>query len=189
MNQLGNGLYRAEHYEDSLSVREAELSTLRRLGAPEERILVVQSNLTNTYEFVGRDEEAMHMREDLYSRTSDLWGEEHRDTLLEANNYAMSLVDLRRFEEAKSLLRKSMPVARRVLGQDDYLTLRMRWNYAEALYKADSATLAELREAVNTLEETERTARRVLGDAHPITEGIEDDLQRAQAALYARGLP
>ena len=56
-------------------------------------------------------------------------------------------------------------------------------------YKDDGATLAELREAVNTLEETDRTARRVLGGAHPITGGIEDELQDARDALYARGLP
>ncbi len=55
--------------------------------------------------------------------------------------------------------------------------------------KDDGATLDDLREAVNTLEELERTARRVLGDVHPITEGMEDELQDAQDALYARGLP
>ena len=42
---------------------------------------------------------------------------------------------------------------------------------------------------MNTLEELERTARRVLGDVHPITEGMEDELQDAQDTLYARGLP
>ena len=35
-------------------------------------------------------------------------------------------------QEAKSLLRKMMPVARRVLGDVRDLTLRMRWIYAEA---------------------------------------------------------
>ena len=86
------------------------------------------------------------------------------------------------------MLRKSIPVARRVLGESDELTLRMRWNYAEALYKTDGATLDNFREAVTTLEDTERTARRVLGGAHPTTEGIEDELQEARDALYARGL-
>ena len=32
MNMLGNGLFHADHYADTLSVREAELSMLRRLG-------------------------------------------------------------------------------------------------------------------------------------------------------------
>ena len=38
--------------------------------------------------------------------------------------------------------------------------LTMRWIYAMALYKDDGATLDDLREAVMTLENTERTARR-----------------------------
>ena len=33
---LGNGLLAANHYEDALSVQEAELSMMRRVGAPEE---------------------------------------------------------------------------------------------------------------------------------------------------------
>ena len=48
------------------------------------------------------------------------------------------------------------------------------------------ATLADLREAVSTLEDTERIARRVLGGAHPDTESIEYELQDAQAALNAQ---
>ena len=59
----------------------------------------------------------------------------------------------------------------------------MRWNYAEALYKDTGATLDDLREAVTALEEIERTARRVLGGAHPTTEGIDCELRDAQAAL------
>ena len=48
----------------------------------------------------------------------------------------------------------------------------MRWIYAQALYKDDGATLDDLREAVTTLEEIERTARRVLGSAHPSQRGL-----------------
>jgi len=52
-----------------------------------------------------------------------------------------------------------------------------------------AATHDDLREAVETLEDAGQIARRVLGDAHPLTEWIEDGLQDAQDALYARGLP
>ena len=44
----------------------------------------------------------------------------------------------------------------------------------------------DLREAVTTLEETTRTARRVFGGAHPLTSSIEDDLREAREALSAR---
>jgi hypothetical protein len=66
---------------------------------------------------------------------------------------------------------------------------RMRWNYAEALYKDDGATLDNLREAVTTLEDAERIARRVLGGAHPTAKGIERRLRNARAALRARETP
>ena len=49
------------------------------------------------------------------------------------------------------------------------------------------ATLDDLREAVTTLQDAERTARRVLGGAHPVTTGIEEDLRDARAALRAPG--
>ena len=99
----------------------------------------------------------------------------------------MSLNGLQRFEEAKKLLRKILPVARRVLGESNEFTLRMKWNYADALYKDDGATLDDLREAVTTLEDAARIARRVLGGAHPITKGMGAELQNARAALASRG--
>ena len=46
-----------------------------------------------------------------------------------------------------------------------------------------------LREAVTTLEDGERIARRVFGGAHPITMGIEEALRNARAALRARETP
>ena len=185
MSMLGNGLGNAGFYEDALSVGEAELSLRRRLGAPEATMLAAQANLAVTYDALGRHEDALRMQKDVYSRYLRLKGEQDKDTLIAANNYAGALRDLRRFEEAKSLLRKMMPVARRVFGDKDKLTLQMRVIYAEALYK-DDATLDELREAVTTLEEIERIARRVLGGANPITVRIEESLRDARAALSAR---
>ena len=118
-----------------------------------------------------------------------LHGEEHENTLISALNYANSLVDLEQApeaEEARSLLHKTIPVARRVLGEGHRLTLKMRWVYAQSLYEADHATLDDLREAVTTLEDTEQIARRVFGGAHPIAVEVERDLGKARVALRAR---
>ena len=49
--------------------------------------------------------------------------------------------------------------------------------------------LDDLREAVTTLEDTERTARRVFGGSHPGTLGLGVYLQKVQAALRARETP
>ena len=62
----------------------------------------------------------------------------------------------------------------------------MRWYYAEALCRADGATLDDFREALTTLEDTERTARRVLGSAHPEIFAFEAALQKSRAVLRAR---
>ena len=86
-------------------------------------------------------------------------------------------------------MRKSIPIARRVLGEGHDLTLTMRRIYAGALYKDASATLDDLREAVTTLEEAARTARRVLGGSHPTTAGLERVLEDSRAALRAREAP
>ena len=83
-------------------------------------------------------------------------------------------------------MRKTIPIARRVLGESNELTLTMRWIYAEALYKDSGASLGGLREAVSRLEEIESTMRRVLGGTHPLTAGIEHTLRDARAALRAR---
>ena len=105
-----------------------------------------------------------------------------------ANNYAALLCELERFEEAKALLCKTVPVARRVLGESDGLVFKMRTIYARIL-DSHGAPLDDLREAVTTLEEIEVTARRVLGGAHPLTTEIEKSLGESRDALYARGLP
>ena len=98
----------------------------------------------------------------------------------------MSLSDLERFEEAKALFRKTIPVARRVLGESHELTLRMRWNYATALNNDPSATLDDLREAVSTLEDAERIGRRVLGGENPTAVTIGEALKISRAKLAAR---
>ena len=62
----------------------------------------------------------------------------------------------------------------------------MRKVYARALYRDPGATLDDLREAVTTLEDVVRTARRVLGGSHPLTPKFEGALQKARTVLGAR---
>jgi len=117
-----------------------------------------------------------------------LLGEEHERTLRQANKYAACLLGAKHFEEAKLLLRRTLPVARRVLGKSAHFTLLMRTNYAKALYEDPTATLDDHCEALTSLVETERIARRVLGGAHPVTVEIGRTLQKSRAAL-ARASP
>ena len=89
-------------------------------------------------------------------------------TLRAANNYAMSLIDLKRFEEAKRLLRKMTPVARRVLGAENKITLSMHEDLSRATLDGESSA-EDKREALRTLEDTVAVMRRVLGPAYPDT--------------------
>ena len=186
MNILGSGLSEVTLHEDALTVQEAQLATMRRLGVSAESLLFVQGNLASTYEELGRLKEALYLRQKVYSGHLKFHGEEDEDTIREAYNYANSLNRLQRFDETKSLLLKTMPVARRVLGESYDLTLRIRAYYAQALYRDAGATLDDLREAVATLEETERTTRRVFGGAHPLVVAIEQSLRNSRAVLDAR---
>ena len=189
MTLLGNGLFHAKQYKDALVVGEAELPLRRRLGDSEGNILSVQNNLAGIYQMVGRLEDALQMKRGVYSGWLRLNGEEDIKSLKAANNYALSLLFLQRFGEAKLLMRKMLPVARRVFGESHHLAIMMRWNYATALYRDDGATLDDLREAVTTIEETERAARRLLGGEHPTTKEIARDLRNARAALRVRESP
>ena len=110
MSVLGNGLTAATHYKDALSVKEAELSVLRRLGASESEMLIVQSNLAMVYGELGDLEKALSMEQDVYSGRSKLLGEGHSRTLLAASNCASSLFRLRRYaDSSKSLLPAPRP--------------------------------------------------------------------------------
>ena len=115
-----------------------------------------------------------------------LYGEEREETITQALNYTSDLFDVGSFKEAKALLLRTLPVARRVLGNCHEITLQMRQNYAAVLYNDPGATLDDLREAVTTLEDLARIARRVLGGAHPVTTWIGENLQAARPALCAR---
>ena len=101
MGLLGVGLYQAKYFEDALSVREVTLSMARRLGGPAAHILIIQGNLATNYQMLGWTTEGLRMRRDVYAGTLRLYGEENEHTLIIANNYAMNLLDLRRFEEVK----------------------------------------------------------------------------------------
>jgi len=83
-------------------------------------------------------------------------------------------------------MRKTIPVARRVRGEGDVITLKMRLLYAQSLYADPGATLDDIREAVATLEEMERTARRVLGGSQPTTKELGRALRKSRAALATR---
>ena len=81
-------------------------------------------------------------------------------------------------------------------GRPDHLAqikigrlLKMRMLYAGTFYYDANAALDDLREAVATLVEVDRIARRVLGNSHPLTGTVGRVLGNARAAFRARETP
>ena len=109
MSVLGNGLDATNQYEDALVVSKAGLSMEQRFGASRRALLTVQGNLAHAYQSLRRLEDALRLQRDVYSGYLRLKGEEHSDTLFWAGEYASCLANLQRFEEAKSLMRKTLP--------------------------------------------------------------------------------
>ena len=116
------------------------------------------------------------MEREVYSGRLKLLGEEHPRTLLTANNCANSLLILERFEEAKRLLRKVIPVAQRALGAEHEITLSIREDLSRAILDGDSSA-NEKRQALQRLEDTVAVMRRVLGPVHPDTLRAQGELE------------
>ena len=102
-------------------MREAELSMLQRLWLIEGTTSSsCRAILRSRMRQLGRHEEALQLKyRQVYFGHLKLNGEEHLSTLGAANNYAfVPCSNSKRYEEARSLLRKTMPVAQRVLGRE-----------------------------------------------------------------------
>ena len=182
MGTLGSGLYLANYKEDALSVKQAEMSMLRRVGAPEQSILVSQGNIANTYKALGRREEALRMLRDVYSgylRHRDL-GPLHQSTLGMALNLSTSLVDTGNYAEARAFMRDQIALANRVLGSDHPVTLDFQWGYSRAFTLDKDVSAEQLAEVATTLEKTLEISQRVCGREHPRTCSIRGELTFAK---------
>ena len=187
MTVLGNGLFDAGHYEDALSVQEAELAMERRLGGSEDNILAVQGNLANTYGKLGRRDEALSAYRDAYARYKSLFGNSDERTLSAANNLVHQLMKQSKYAEAVSILRKPLSDARRALGDDHDLTLALGSLLADSLASTGtSPTVDDLREAIAIREDICKRSQRLLGRSHPNTQIRQRALDYARSYLASQ---
>ena len=70
--------------------------------------------------------------------------------------------------------------------QEDGDGRRVALEHRVGVLEDSTATLDDLREAVATLEDTIRSARRVFGNTNPLAQGMECYLDESRAALRAR---
>ena len=97
-----------------------------------------------------------------------LSGPEYPSTLIAAANLVASLLKMKLLEEGLTLANEWIPIARRALGNEDYNTLRLRV-YGAIILRAVAKSTDDQREAAKLLGDLDRTLRRVMGDAHPLT--------------------
>ena len=130
-------------------------------------------------------EEVLRWEREGYERSMRVRGPDHPDTLQQAMNYAVTLEQMRRFEEAAPTLRHVYDVRVRTLGPDHPDTLTAHNNVIALLSntgKTDEA-LVELRELI------ERSTR-VHGPTHPSTllYARNENLTLAQAGRIAEAV-
>ena len=112
-------------------------------------------------------------------------GERDEQTFRAASNLALVLSRSREHQvEAKELLRKVIPLSRRVQGEDHFYTLKMQWTYGDVLSSAPGATREDCLEAEKILEKVFGRYKRMLGENHPYTKTCESQL--ASARMMAR---
>ena len=95
-------------------------------------------------------------------------------------------------------MREQLPKARRAFGAEHDIVMRFRWTYAKALRDGSlrdcslsgkvyvrEASRDDLAESTAVLEELSRTARRVYGPVHPVTDRIQKDHEASRSVLAA----
>ena len=83
--------------------------------------------------------------------------------------------------ERQSFARKQSRVARRALGPDHEITLRLRSQYARSLLiRSSTPPRSDWLEAIEVAEDVVTTSRRVMGTSHPLTTHFQEMLERAK---------
>ena len=131
---LGN-TFRWTRPEEALPVLEACLALKRRYWSHDEQgILVAQIALANCLANIGRHDEALLLKREVYARWVATFGVSHERTILSGTCLAASLLELELWDEAKTFVSDPpLPVARRSLGADHDTTLLLNEYLARAL--------------------------------------------------------
>ena len=115
-----------------------------------------------------------------------LHGLDDERTLISVTCLAISLIRGKKWAETKDLTHKALPAARRALGSDHELTIKLECRLARASYADEGASLDELRQAISMYEDLIRRARRIFGDSHPAAESMAARIEEARVILARR---
>ena len=96
-------------------------------------------------------------------------------------NYALNLVQVGRFADARAICRDIVQWAHR--NPDSPHSFHVLKALARSIYEDPNASAEDLREAVRVFENVPATSSRVFGPAHPDTKKYENILAKAKKAL------
>ena len=142
---------------------------------------------------VGRHDEELAIAENLVEIETRRQGPEHRDTLAARARFASALEGVGRVKEAEAIIRDVVAASRRVLGDNDPLTVNATGQHVWLLLDSgqDAEAMVEARRAFNAALEnpdgdggTVRAARSSLAAVHI----VRGELQEAEE-LYGREVP
>ena len=204
IEKLGNAL-RGSRPEEALPVLEANLALRRRYWPhAEQAVLAAQANAACCLDDLGRFDEALVLKREIYARRVATMGVSHERTILSGNNLVASLEQEMLWNEAKTFLcDELLPATRRMLGDDHNTTLVIRRNLGDVLRGDPESTRDHLRlntarrrrpvfdvntgddllEAETILHDVVQRRRRVFGPAHPETRQVESTLSLVREGL------
>ena len=122
----------------------------------------------------------MALSREVYFRRKVLYGKRAERTLSNALNLSAALLELGQYAEAKALVQENIPQCRRALGKHHDLTLALRTNYAESLYRRQNASRRDHCEAMSVLDDVVKIRRRGFGLHHPYTLSSLQSLEGAR---------
>ena len=186
---------RCERVRDSEHATCDPLRILERLNALAEIIerrvkagwhvdtLATMGNIAICHDDLGHHEESLALRRKILATRRQRFSPEDPLILQDVANLGTSLVHTRQLTEARSLMRKYLPIARRVLGLDHEITFGLIENLAGAIFENALAPREDLVEVDEILTKQLKRLRQVLGAAHPATQRHENHLKKIQERL------
>jgi len=169
--QVGRALSAVNNFEDAFVVEKAALEYYEHV-APDyvENIITLRGNMAVSLSRLGREEESLSIKRECYQYLVHHEGKTSERAMFQAYNIAVSLAHLQKNTEAISLMREQLPLVKRVLDNDHELTLKFQKLYAKTLFAPPDGPWSEEKvRARGLMEAFTRSARRVLGPAHPET--------------------
>jgi serine/threonine protein kinase/tetratricopeptide (TPR) repeat protein len=171
-------LYLGEATRAAEQFQTARTLFAKYLGPDDPNTLGSMNNLANSYSALGRDAEALALREKAVPLMKTKLGPDHRDTLQSMNNLANTLRALGRPAEALKIHEETLALRQAKLGPDHADTLQSMNNLA-VMHRA----LGHYAEALALREQTLAVMKAKHGPNHPDTLASMNNLANSYSDL------